>query len=80
MNLAEYALKNSVVTWVVTLVVARLLTPEDYGLVGMAQVFLGLAVMVSEFGIGASIVVTRDPRPAAMSSSSRSSLRTLALA
>jgi PST family polysaccharide transporter len=36
--------------------VARLLTPEDYGLVGMATAFLGLVTMINEFGIGSAIV------------------------
>jgi O-antigen/teichoic acid export membrane protein len=46
--------------WIATFIVARLLTPGDYGLVGMATVFLGVVTLVSEFGIGVTIVTLRD--------------------
>src|SRR5438128_137398 len=47
-------------SWASTLVVARLLTPEDYGLVGMASLYLGLVTLVSEFGLGAAVLNLRD--------------------
>jgi len=47
-------------TWVSTIVVARLLTPEDYGLVGLAMLFLGVVTLFSEFGIGTTVVTLRD--------------------
>lgn len=48
------------VTWASTLVVARILTPEDYGLVSMATTYLGLITIVSEFGIGTAVLTLRD--------------------
>ena len=51
---------TQLLSWVSTLVVARLLTPEDYGLVGMAGVYLGLVSLLSEFGLGAAVVIFRD--------------------
>ena len=51
---------TQIVTWASTIVVARLLTPDDYGLVGMAAVYLGLVALVSEFGIGSAIVTLHD--------------------
>jgi teichuronic acid exporter len=51
---------TQVFSWASTLVVARLLSPADYGLVGMAAVFTGLIQIVNEFGLGAAIVRTRD--------------------
>jgi O-antigen/teichoic acid export membrane protein len=51
---------GQIVAWVSTLVVARLLTPSDYGLVGMATLYLGFLTILSEFGIGAAIVVLRE--------------------
>jgi O-antigen/teichoic acid export membrane protein/glycosyltransferase involved in cell wall biosynthesis len=39
------------VSWAVTLVVARLLSPADYGLFGMAMVYLGVAMLMSEAGL-----------------------------
>lgn len=51
---------TQLVTWASTVVVARILTPEDYGLLAMSTVFLGLITMLSEFGFGSAIVVLRD--------------------
>jgi PST family polysaccharide transporter len=48
------------VGWAATIVVARLLAPEDYGLVGMAGVLLTLVSIFSEFGLGTIIIVYRD--------------------
>src|SRR5262245_17516964 len=49
-----------VLSWLSTLVVVRLLSPDDYGLVALATVYLGLATMLSEFGIGTAVVTLRD--------------------
>ena len=49
-----------VVAWASTLIVARLLTPDDYGIVGMATVYLGLANLISEFGVGTTVITLRD--------------------
>jgi len=46
--------------WVSWLIVARLLTPEDYGLVGMAAIYLGLITLLSEFGLGTAVLAVRD--------------------
>jgi PST family polysaccharide transporter len=47
-------------TWISTLVVVRLLTPDDYGLVALAGVYLGLITVLSEFGIGTAVITLRD--------------------
>lgn len=47
---------SQVVSWVSTLTVARLIAPEDYGLVGMATVYIGFVAMINEFGLGTAIV------------------------
>jgi O-antigen/teichoic acid export membrane protein len=39
-----------------TLVLARLLTPRDFGLAALATVFAGLAFLFADLGLGASIV------------------------
>lgn len=41
---------------VVTAVLARLLSPRDYGLAGLATVYVGLAAILSQFGIGAALI------------------------
>ena len=51
---------SQVLLWASTLIVARLLTPQDYGLVGMASIYLGLVTMLSEFGLGTTVMALRD--------------------
>lgn len=51
---------SQLVSWLSTFLVARLLVPEDYGLVGMATVFLGLVKLLSEFGLGTAVVTLRE--------------------
>ena len=46
--------------WISWLIVARLLTPEDYGLVGMAAIYLGLITLLSEFGLGTAVLAVRE--------------------
>ncbi len=47
-------------TWTSTIIVARILAPSDYGLFGMATLYLGLVALISEFGLGQAIVVLRE--------------------
>jgi PST family polysaccharide transporter len=51
---------SQLLSWASTLIVARVLTPEDFGLVGMASVFLGLITLLSEFGLGSAIVTLQQ--------------------
>ncbi|HEX6006226.1 MAG TPA: lipopolysaccharide biosynthesis protein [Burkholderiales bacterium] len=53
---AGVRLASQLFTWAVTLVVVRLLSPQDYGLLSMAMVFVGFISMVAEFGLGPAIV------------------------
>jgi PST family polysaccharide transporter len=46
--------------WGSTLLLARLLSPSDYGLVGYATVYLGLVFLVNELGLSAAIVQQRN--------------------
>lgn len=50
---------TQLVRWSSTLVVARLLTPSDYGLVGMAVLYLAFVQQLNEFGLSAAIVQRR---------------------
>jgi len=47
---------GQVISWAVTLVVLRLLTPSDYGLVAIVSVMTSLLGSLSELGLGASLV------------------------
>ena len=46
--------------WASTLVIARLLAPEDYGLVAMATALTGLLEVVTDLGLGSALVQSRD--------------------
>jgi PST family polysaccharide transporter len=48
------------VSWASTIVVARLLAPQDYGLVAMATIYLGLVAIINEFGLGMGVVTNRE--------------------
>ena len=51
---------TQIFTWGTTVVVARLLLPSDYGLVGMAAIYINLFTLFSEFGIGTAVVTLQD--------------------
>ncbi|MGH7701704.1 MAG: lipopolysaccharide biosynthesis protein, partial [Gemmatimonadales bacterium] len=51
---------SQLLSWASTLIVARLLTPEDYGLVGMSSVFFFAIQSLGEFGLGAAIIKHRE--------------------
>lgn len=48
------------VSWVSTLIVARELTANDYGVYGLGVLLLGLIQMLTEFGLGLAVVARRD--------------------
>lgn len=49
--------------WGVTLYVARLLTPFDYGLMTTGMIFLGLADLLAEAGFGRALIQKDDLHP-----------------
>lgn len=49
-----------IAVWASTIALARLLTPADYGVLGMAAVFLGVVALLSEMGVGTSVLMLRD--------------------
>jgi O-antigen/teichoic acid export membrane protein len=51
---------SQILTWLCLLIVARLLIPSDFGIVGVAGVYLGLVAVFSEFGFGAAVITLRD--------------------
>ena len=56
--LAKYS--NIVVQLVVTAILARLLTPEDFGVVTIATVFIVFFNLISDIGIGPAIIQFKD--------------------
>ena len=51
---------SQILSWLATLVVARILSPSDYGIAGMAVTYVGLVQLVSEFGLSAAVVQQRE--------------------
>jgi teichuronic acid exporter len=47
-------------TWASTLVVASLLAPADYGIVGLASLYIGVVTMIADFGLGSAVVTLRS--------------------
>lgn len=47
---------SQLATWAMTVVVIRLLTPEDFGLMAIAMTFVGFLMLVNELGMGAVLV------------------------
>lgn len=47
---------SQVFTWAMTIFVIRLLAPGDYGLLAMANIFVAFLMLMSEIGLGLSIV------------------------
>jgi O-antigen/teichoic acid export membrane protein len=43
-------------TWAISIILARILGPKAYGLIGMTAVFSGFAMLFSDLGLGAAIV------------------------
>ncbi len=46
--------------WVAMLILARLITPEGFGLVAMATVFLGFALVISDLGLTSALIQRRE--------------------
>jgi teichuronic acid exporter len=51
---------NQILTWLCFLVVARILEPRDFGVVGVAGIYLGLIGVFSEFGLGSAVITLRN--------------------
>ena len=56
------------IQFVVTIILARLLTPKDFGIIGIAWIFIGLAAVINQLGIGSAIVQRKDIEEAHLSS------------
>jgi PST family polysaccharide transporter len=54
---------SQVITSGALLIQARLLSPADFGILGMTYILLGFVNLVAEFGLGSAIVVMRELSP-----------------
>lgn len=57
---AGVKLIGQVFTWAMTIVVIRLLTPDDYGLMAMSVLFVQFLMLLNELGLGAVLVHRGD--------------------
>lgn len=53
-------LATQLCTWASILIVARILTPSDFGTVDMAGYYLALTSIIAEFGVGAAVLQMRE--------------------
>ena len=51
---------SQVLSWAITIVVVRQLSPGDFGLMAMAVAFWGFLTMIGDFGLFASIVQSKE--------------------
>ena len=51
---------SQLAVWASTIIVMRLLQPEDYGLMAMAAFFISLCLLINELGMGAAIVQAKE--------------------
>jgi O-antigen/teichoic acid export membrane protein len=51
---------NQLVSWLITILLARLLLPSDFGLIGMAWIFIGFLDLMNELGVGAAIIQKKN--------------------
>ncbi len=53
---ASTKLVAQVLSWVSTIIVARILNPDDYGLVAISGIFIGILVVVTEMGLSQGLI------------------------
>lgn len=51
---------SQLATWASTIIVMRLLQPEDYGLMAMAAFFVALCMLLNELGMSAALVQAKE--------------------
>jgi teichuronic acid exporter len=54
---------SQVLSWTATIVIARKLSAEDYGIAGTATVLVGLLSLVTDMGLGRTLVMRREKDP-----------------
>lgn len=55
-------------TFVIGIILARLLSPEEFGLIAMVTVFTGFATLFADFGLGAAIIQEKEVNNTQLSS------------
>jgi len=47
-------------SWIVTIILARLLLPSDFGIIAMAWLYIAFLDLITELGVGAAIIQKKD--------------------
>ncbi|HET9251416.1 MAG TPA: lipopolysaccharide biosynthesis protein [Candidatus Eisenbacteria bacterium] len=50
---------SQALSWISTVVVARILSPGDFGIIGMTATYMALVTVLSEFGLGFAVINRR---------------------
>ena len=58
--LGFFKMISQLISWVSTIIVARILMPEDYGFMGMATILTGYVGLFHELGLGTAIVQKQE--------------------
>ena len=58
--MAVFKFSGQLLNWAITIVVIRLLTPEDYGLMSQAMILIGLLALINEMGMGAALIQRQE--------------------
>jgi O-antigen/teichoic acid export membrane protein len=66
--LALFKLLSQIFSWTITIVIARILLPEEYGLYAMALLITGYAELFSRLGLGSAIIQKQNITDTEMSS------------
>lgn len=51
---------KQILQFIISIILIRLLTPKDFGLIGMIMVFIGFASLFSEMGFGAALIQKKE--------------------
>ena len=51
---------GQIISWTITVYVIRILSPNDYGLMAMANVYLSFIMLFSELGLGAAVIQQKE--------------------
>ena len=65
---ASMRLVGQALSWVATLVVIRLLAPSDYGILALAQLLIGFALLINEIGLTPALIQARHAPPVVIAS------------
>lgn len=57
---AAARVSGQLLSWAITILVIRLLSPDDYGVLAAAMVVIGLAALLNEMGMVTGLVQTKD--------------------